>query len=76
MQQFKQDLFESGLPFTIEEAKETIQGQGVIGKVKGPFFVPDGVSRNNRYYSKDLWEQTLSRVMLRNVLKREGCLAP
>lgn len=36
-----------------------IEGNSIIGIVEGQFFVPDGVSRNDRFYSKTLWERIL-----------------
>ena len=31
----------------------------VLGRMKGQYFVPDGVSRNNRFYSEGLWKKIL-----------------
>lgn len=42
---------------SIDEAK--VGNVAVLGKVKGPHFVPDGKSRNGRYYEKKLWDNTL-----------------
>lgn len=32
----------------------------VLGILEGPFFVPDGVSRNGRFYSRELWEKVIA----------------
>jgi hypothetical protein len=34
-------------------------GFHILGRLTGPHFVPDGTSRNQRYYSKTLWERVL-----------------
>jgi hypothetical protein len=59
MSNFQQDFFEANL--TVEESKGEVDGVNILGKIKGQFFVPNGVSRNNRYYPKSLWEKQLSR---------------
>ena len=33
-----------------EEEKKEVDGVAIIGKVRGDFFVPDGESRNIRFY--------------------------
>lgn len=57
---FQSDIFEPNINFTLEEANGDVDGKHVLGKIKGCFFVPNGVSRNNRYYSKELWEKVLN----------------
>lgn len=42
------------------EDKSEVDGQHVLGRVKGPFFVPDGTSLNKRFYPKALWERVVS----------------
>ena len=37
-----------------------VDGENIIGKVEGTFFVPGGFSRNKRYYPKNLWEKVLA----------------
>lgn len=61
---FKQDLFESDLAVS-EASSADAAGQAVLGKIKGQFFVPNGVSRNKRYYPKSLWEKQLSKPELK-----------
>lgn len=46
--------------FSIEEAKGEVDGKHVLGKVTGVFFVPNGISRNNRYYPREVWERVCS----------------
>jgi hypothetical protein len=58
---FKGDLFESEGQFVLSEAKGDVDGQNIIGKIAGPFFVPNGRSRNKRFYPESLWRKTLSR---------------
>lgn len=50
----------AAVKFDVTESNETVNGQTVLAKVKGVFFVPEGISRNNRYYSRGLWEKALS----------------
>ena len=69
--EFKSDLFESDIAFTLEEASGEVDGQHIIGKVSGTFFVPNGKSRNKRYYTKSLWEKTLSRPEVQSRLKNK-----
>lgn len=52
------DLFDAEVAFTLEEASD-VDGEHVIGKMSGTFFVPDGKSRNKRFYPKSLWEKVL-----------------
>jgi len=51
-------LFESH--FKVCEASSDVDGKYVIGKIKGTFFVPNGKSRNERFYPSELWERVLS----------------
>lgn len=43
----------------LESVDGEVDGKAVIGKVIGPFFVPNGVSRNERFYSRNFWEKVL-----------------
>lgn len=54
------DAFSPELDYSIEEAKGEVDGKSILAKVKGEFFFPGGISRNQRYYSKGLWEKTLA----------------
>lgn len=54
-----------------------VDGNTVLGVVRGPFFVPDGVSRNNRFYPAALWEDVLSRPEIKMRLDERlmyGCI--
>ena len=62
-------IFEFDEEFVLEEASGEVDGQHIIGKIKGPFFVPNGVSRNNRFYSKALWEKQLANPEVQSRLK-------
>jgi len=43
--------------------------KGALSKIRGPFFFPGGTSRNERYYSPDLWESVLSQPRIQEKLK-------
>lgn len=45
-----------------------IDGQYIIGMIEGQFFQPDGMSRNNRWYSRELWENVLASADVKNRL--------
>ena len=45
-----------------------IDGQYIIGMIEGQFFQPDGMSRNNRWYSRELWENVLNSADVKNRL--------
>lgn len=51
------DLFESNL--IVENETGQVANHAILGKVRGQFFVPNGTSRNNRYYPRSLWEKQL-----------------
>lgn len=53
------DLFETNLSLKEAKGDPDVDGVSILGKVKGNFFFPGGVSRNNRYYSESLWEKVL-----------------
>lgn len=52
------DSISPNITFSISEATE-VDGTHILAKVKGEFFVPDGVSRNKRYYPADLWQKII-----------------
>lgn len=58
MPELIRDVFEP-VQFVIEESNDIVDGQHVLGKLKGEFFVPDGISRNKRFYGKNVWEKQL-----------------
>lgn len=43
-----------------EEDQKVVDGKYIIGRVVGPMFVPDGASRNDRWYPKELWEKVIN----------------
>ena len=45
-----------------------IDGKDIIGMVEGQFFQPDGMSRNKRWYSRQLWENVLACADVRSRL--------
>ena len=45
-----------------------IDGTYIIGMVEGQFFQPDGMSRNHRWYSRELWEKALNSADVKNRL--------
>lgn len=42
-----------------DDIKSLVDGENIIGIVEGTFFVPDGFSRNDRFYPKELWTNQL-----------------
>ncbi|KKL07363.1 hypothetical protein LCGC14_2586790, partial [marine sediment metagenome] len=59
------DAFSPELDYTVEEGKAEVDGKAVLAKVKGEFFFPGGISRNQRYYPKSLWDKVLANEELR-----------
>lgn len=62
-----QDSFklpENVIKWQIDESVENskVDGQNILARVVGPFFLVNGTSLNNRFYSKGLWEKCLSKV--------------
>ncbi len=39
------------------------KSKNVLGTIEGVYFVPDGYSRNKRFYPKELWQSVLERVV-------------
>jgi len=58
----EQILTESG-------AKTSGQGPAILGKIKGPFFVLDGKSRNGRFYEALVWLKQLVKKTILEKLK-------
>jgi len=51
--------------------------KNVLSVVSGPAFVPDGYSRNGRFYPKELWENVLKNKKTKETLERKlmfGCI--
>ena len=55
----------------LEEGKslQEVDGKIVLGKIKGPSFFGDGVSRNQRFYPRALWEKQLSNPRIQERLR-------
>ena len=56
------DIFQPEISFVVEEASGEVDGKHILAKVRGQFFVPEGVSRNKRYYPRSLWERVIGKV--------------
>jgi hypothetical protein len=54
------DTFDVREGWNLEEAKGEVDGISILAKVRGPHFVPDGMSRNTRYYPKELWDRQIN----------------
>ena len=52
------DIIDPRIKFQLMEDSSEVDGVHILAKVKGQFFVPDGKSRNGRFYPKELWEKT------------------
>ena len=50
---------------TVEKASR-VDGKYIIGMIEGQFFKPDGMSRNNRFYPKELWENAVNSPDVKN----------
>jgi hypothetical protein len=62
------DVIDPKMKFSVTEAEDS-GNPAILAKVKGVFFCPDGVSRNNRYYSRELWETVLAKEDVQERLK-------
>lgn len=69
MSSFNTDIHEPNLAFSIDEGASEVDGKYVLAKIKGEFFVPDGYSRNKRFYPKSLWEKVLKSSDVKQALK-------
>jgi hypothetical protein len=58
-----QDIFESSFAI-VEDNKESLPPK-TLARIRGEMFVPNGRSRNKRFYSKDFWETVLGQEDLR-----------
>lgn len=61
--------------FVNEGIKQLVEVQnkrvGALGIIEGIFFVPDGISANNRFYSREFWEYVLNSDDVQNKLERK-----
>jgi hypothetical protein len=53
------DIIDPDIKFSLTENDSEIDGVHILAKVVGQFFVPDGKSRNGRFYPKSLWEKVV-----------------
>lgn len=76
-------IFDEPVQYQLDEAlgtsenKSKVDGEFIIGKVEGPGFVPEGFSRNKRFYPKSLWERVISDPEVRKGLENStmfGCI--
>ena len=54
--------------FDIVESND-VDGKNILAKVRGVFFVPDGKSRNGRFYPAELWENVVNDPEVKQRLK-------
>ena len=80
---FMSSIFENTGKFQLDESLGSaekdprVDGENIIGSVEGVFFVPDGFSRNNRFYPCELWNRQLSNEDINRRLKSSimfGCI--
>lgn len=45
--------------YVSEGSSNKVDGVNVLARVQGPFFLVNGTSLNNRFYSKNLWERAI-----------------
>ena len=69
MDNFKIDLHEPELSFSLQENASEVDGKHILAKITGEFFVPNGYSRNKRFYSRSLWEKVLNSKNVKSDLK-------
>lgn len=58
-------LTESQQVTSVDKLKR-VDGKYIIGMIEGQFFKPDGMSRNNRFYPKALWENAVNSADVKN----------
>lgn len=64
------EVWEPTANFTILEAVEG-DNKSVLARVRGDFFVPDGTSRNKRFYPRGLWEKVCANGQVQRKLKEK-----
>ena len=62
------DRIDPELKFSLVEDTTEVDGVHILAKVRGEFFVPDGKSRNGRFYPKSLWERVISDKLIKTKL--------
>lgn len=61
-------FFEPNTTFILTEANGEVDGRHIIGIFEGQFFVPEGISRNQRFYSRELWDSCLASKEVQSML--------
>lgn len=51
---------------TESKTDSRVDGKYIIGMIEGQFFKPDGMSRNQRWYPRSLWEKALNSTDVKN----------
>lgn len=65
------DIFDPKIRFSLmEDTSGEVDGKNILAKVKGEFFFPDGVSRNNRFYPREAWEKALENESVKSRLDK------
>lgn len=64
------DTIEPDIKFSISEASE-VDGEHVLARIKGEFFVPDGKSRNKRFYPSALWQRIIASPTIQSKLNNK-----
>jgi hypothetical protein len=62
------DIVTPQVKFSVLESNE-VDGEHILAKIKGTFFVPDGKSRNGRFYPKSLWEKVIASPMTQSLIE-------
>jgi len=56
--------------FSLVEESNEVDGEHILAKIKGQFFVPNGKSRNGRFYPSALWERVINDPTVKNRLNK------
>lgn len=64
------DIIDPEIKFSIMESDGEVDGEHILAKIKGQFFVPDGKSRNGRWYPRSLWEKITNDPTIKTRLKK------
>jgi hypothetical protein len=62
------ETLNTGVTFKINESSDLVDGQHILAEIEGEFFVPNGMSRNGRYYPKSLWEKVIDNPRIKQRL--------
>jgi hypothetical protein len=63
------DIIEPSIKFVISEKNSNVDGEHILAEISGEFFVPDGMSRNGRFYPRSLWEKVINNSAIQKKLK-------